>query len=151
MTEKINITELATFFYRLPDRNGLWQKINENFDHWVCFKNYSYEEIIWNKQKADNWYSENKPLFVKKKSIIDKEMEGQKTINKIKEIIAELEDKEIADKSIIFYSNWFYYIDIARRFKDKSVWIISSKNWVRWKNKKKIEMFIATKDKHILD
>ena len=151
MEKSVNINELATFFYWLPDKSKLWQKINVNFDHWVCFKNYSYDEIIKNKNSAEKWYSENKFLFQWKITMINKEMEIENTLRSIKKVITELEDKEIADKSSIFFSNWYYYIDIARRFKDKSVWIITSKNWLRWKNKKKVELFLATKDKNILD
>lgn len=151
MKKTIDIKELALFFYYLPDKSKLWSKINVNFDHWVCFKNHSYDEISKNPNIAKKWFNENDGLLLKKMSIIEKEMEIEKTLKQIKNVISEIKDKEIAEKSDIYFNNGFYYINVARRFKDKSVWVLSDKNWVRWKNKKKIELFILTKDISLLD
>lgn len=150
MKKNIDIKDLALFFYYLPDKSKLWSKIDINFDHWVCFKNYRYEEISKDKNIAEKWINENNWLLLKKISIIEKEMEIEKTLKQIRDVISEIKDKEIADKSDIYFNEGFYYINIARRFKDKSVWVLSDKNWTRWKNKKKIDLFIITKDENVL-
>ncbi|MBL7922536.1 MAG: ATP-binding protein [Bacteroidia bacterium] len=47
---------LATYLYELDDEDPLWKSINPHYNKQVCFKDFTYEEIMEKREKAKDWF-----------------------------------------------------------------------------------------------
>jgi len=54
---------IADFLNSLSDTNELWNYIGRHYNKQVCFKNYTFDEIIEDREKAKNWFNEQKRQF----------------------------------------------------------------------------------------
>lgn len=54
---------LAKLLYELNDDDSLWEELNPDYTKQVCFRDYSYNEIMSNRDKAKCWFkSQHKEL-----------------------------------------------------------------------------------------
>ena len=51
---------LAKYLYNLNDNDNLWKNIGRNYTRQLCFKNYSLDEIMGDRDKAKKWFKEQK-------------------------------------------------------------------------------------------
>ncbi len=56
---------LADFLYHLPDASTIWNNIYNGYDKQFVFSNYSLKEIQSNRQKAKDWFNEQKQYWGK--------------------------------------------------------------------------------------
>lgn len=49
---------LSLFLNKLKDSDPLWSSIDENYDHWICFRDYSYDSIQTDREKAKKWFNQ---------------------------------------------------------------------------------------------
>lgn len=54
---------IATFLYNLDDTDEIWKQIGKNYNRTVCFRNYTYDEIMEKREKAKKWFNEQKKLY----------------------------------------------------------------------------------------
>ncbi len=48
--------EVADYIYHLSDRDPLWGKLSRGYSNQVCFRNYSYDDIMNDRVKAKEWF-----------------------------------------------------------------------------------------------
>jgi predicted ATPase len=53
----------ATFLHRLSDGDGLWESIGDGYSKQVCFKDYLYDDIMKDREKAKAWFRQEKPMW----------------------------------------------------------------------------------------
>lgn len=51
---------LAEYLFELSDDDCLWDKVNNNYTKQVCFRDYSFEEIKKDRDKAKKWFQDLK-------------------------------------------------------------------------------------------
>lgn len=55
-TEKSPEQLLSEYLDKLSDKNPIWSSIDKTYDHQLCFRDYSYNEIQNNREKAKEWF-----------------------------------------------------------------------------------------------
>lgn len=51
---------LATYLYNLTDSSNIWNQLSKDYKHQKCFKNYTHQEIMTDREKAKGWFEEQK-------------------------------------------------------------------------------------------
>jgi len=52
--------ELAKFLNGLNDLDSFWESIRKHYTKQVCFRNYIFEEVLEDREKAKKWFNEQK-------------------------------------------------------------------------------------------
>lgn len=55
--------ELADFLNSLRDADPFWETIGRNYNKQVCFRNYTLDEILKEREKAKKWFNEQKKNY----------------------------------------------------------------------------------------
>jgi len=88
---------IADYLNSLSDSNSFWNSIGKHYTKQVCFKNYTYDEICEDREKAKNWFNEHKKQFWGRNA--SKVLNPW--INKNKEIVEKFKDNFIKQFNLI--------------------------------------------------
>jgi hypothetical protein len=47
----------------LPDVNSIWANIGRNYNKQVCFRDYTFNEILGDRDKAKRWFNNQKDNY----------------------------------------------------------------------------------------